>query len=73
MIKVIVNKLKGFLSTIIFDCQSAFVPNRSIVDNILVAFELIHAMRCNRTGRKGNAALKLDISQAYDRVDWHFL
>ncbi|KAK9084133.1 hypothetical protein Scep_030604 [Stephania cephalantha] len=44
-----------------------------IVDNVLVAFETLHAMRCNKHSKYGNAALKIDISKAYDRVDWGFL
>ena len=49
------------------------VPSRLITDNVLVAYETLHAMHCRRKGKKGSLALKLDISKAYDRVEWDFL
>ena len=39
----------------------------------LVAYELLHTMHSRKKGRKGFLALKLDISKAYDRVEWPFL
>jgi hypothetical protein len=61
--------LKLVLPDIIFLNQSAFVPGRLITDNVLLAYELTHYMQQKKTGLEGFAALKLDMSKAYDRVE----
>ena len=71
--KVIANRLKPMLHSIISDTQSAFIANRLITDNILIAFKSLHHMKNNCIGKKGFTALKLDMSKAYDRVKWIFL
>jgi hypothetical protein len=71
--KVLANILRVLLDKLVSHEQSAFVEGRSILDNALVAIEIIHAMKRRTRGRKGDLALKIDISKAYDRVDWGFL
>ena len=73
MAKVLANRLKGVLLGIISDMQFAFVPGRSICDNILVAFEVIHYIKRKTKGKKGNVALKIDISKLYDWISWTYL
>lgn len=67
--KVFANKLKCVLPNLISIEQSAFIEGRSILDNAMIATEIIHYMRCKTRGKTSDVALKIDISKVYDRVD----
>lgn len=71
--KTIANRLKIVLNDIISSNQSAFVPNRLITDNIIIGYECLNKIRQSRGSRNGLIAMKLDISKAYDRVEWSFV
>lgn len=71
--KCIVNRLRPLLQDIISPSQSAFIPGRLITDNAIIAFECLHAINSNADERSKFCAYKLDLSKAYDRVDWGFL
>lgn len=65
--------MKKVLGSIISSTQLAFVLGRQISDNVLVGYECINAMRNKRRGKTGYVAIKIDMSKAYDRVEWVFL
>nr|GEY67091.1 hypothetical protein [Tanacetum cinerariifolium] len=69
--KIIDNRIKESLKVLISPNQSAFVPGRSIADNILLTQELMHNYHLDRGVAR--CAFKVDIQKAYDTVDWVFL
>ncbi|KAA3449628.1 reverse transcriptase [Gossypium australe] len=71
--KVMVIRMSDILGDCINESQGAFIPGRLISDNVLIAYEVLHSLKMKKSGRKGNFALKLDMSKAYDQVEWNFL
>ncbi|XP_019163057.1 PREDICTED: uncharacterized protein LOC109159400 [Ipomoea nil] len=71
--KMLANRMKRLLKDIVSESQSAFLPGRLIIDNILVAAEISHYLRRKTTGKVGWAALKFHMAKAYDRMEWEFL
>ena len=71
--KVLANRLKPLLPYLISETRGAFLSKRIIIDNILIAYENLHYLKEKRTGKLGYMALKLDVSKAYDWVEWVFL
>ncbi|XP_021996309.1 uncharacterized protein LOC110893511 [Helianthus annuus] len=69
--KIITERLKGCLETLVSINQSAFVPGRRISDNILLTQELMHNYHLNKGPPR--CAFKIDIQKAYDTVSWSFL
>lgn len=73
MLYKLLSRLKDFLPSIVTENHCAFMPDRLIIDNALIAIEIFHTMKSRQKGRCGTIALKLDMSKAYDRVEWGFL
>ncbi|KAA3477768.1 reverse transcriptase [Gossypium australe] len=70
---ILVLRMSALLSDCINKAQGAFIPGRLISDNVLIAYEVLHSLKMKKKGKKGNFALKLDMSKTYDRVEWDFL
>ncbi|XP_071925086.1 uncharacterized protein [Coffea arabica] len=71
--KILVNRLKPILGQCISQNQSAFVPGRQIIDNVLMAHEYIHWLNGKRNGKETYMTVKFDMSKAYDRVEWDLI
>lgn len=71
--KVLANRLKVILPDVVYENQSAFQAGRVITDNVLMAFETLHYTKNHQSGKAGFMALKLDMSKAYDQVEWPYL
>lgn len=70
--KILASRLRKVLELIIHPCQSAFIPNRSINDNIIVNHEIMYYLN-KKKGKRGFMAIKIDLVKAYDRVEWRVL
>ncbi|XP_042959541.1 uncharacterized protein LOC122294687 [Carya illinoinensis] len=69
--KTLVDKLSLILDDAIAPEQGAFVKGRNILENITLTQEMVKLL--HRKNRGGNILMKIDMSKAYDRVNWKFL
>ena len=68
--KVLANRLRSIIGSVISDTQYAFVKGRQILYGILVANEVVDdARRC----KKELLLFKVDFEKAYDSIDWSYL
>ena len=70
--KIIVDRIRPLLGKWISPNQVSFVPGRQISDNIMIAQEILHKCKSSR-GEKGFMAWKIDLSKAYDKLNWTFI
>lgn len=68
--KILVNRLKKVLPSVIDVNQSAFLSGRGMLDSILVANETVDYLKKEK---KSGVFVKVDFEKAYDSVDWKFL
>lgn len=69
--RILVKRLKPILSSLIVPNQTAFVKGRLLVENTVLASELINGYH-KRSGHK-RITLKVDIAKAFDTLSWDFL
>ena len=68
--KILANRIKEVMPILVGETQTAFVHNRQILDNALIANEVVWWLK----KRKFKAILlKLNFQKAYDTVRWSFL
>jgi hypothetical protein len=68
--KVISLRLKPVLPFIISKEQSGYVEGHQIMDNVILAHEVIHSLKSTRTP---GMLIKLDLSKYFDRISWQYM
>ncbi|XP_062086264.1 uncharacterized protein LOC133792379 [Humulus lupulus] len=69
--KILCSRLSEVLSYLINSNQGAFIKRRYIAYNIIILQDLIRGY--NRKGILARCVMKIDLSKAYDTIDWNFL
>ena len=68
--KILTTRLTDIMDDIVDRSQTAFMKGRIILDNVLVAHEIIHYARVQK--QKG-ILVKIDFEKAYDKINWDFI
>lgn len=66
--KIITSRLKDLMPRMISLNQGAFVEGRWIVDNTILAHELVHKVKQFK-GTSGLMVAKIDLKKAFDRLE----
>lgn len=69
--KIIVQRLRPLLPSLISPLQAAFLEGRRASDNVVIAQELIYSLR-RRKGKEGYMIVKIDLGKAYDRLSSNY-
>lgn len=69
--KILARRLEKVLPVMVSPSQSAFVKGRLLVENVLLATEMVHGFGSKNSSPRG--LLKVDIRKAFDSVSWPFI
>jgi len=64
--KILSRRLRGVVSELVGETQTAFVNGRQILDGALIANETVHWLKKKK---KEGVLLKLDFQKAYDTIN----
>ena len=67
--KILATRMKIIMGRLILDLQGVFVLRNQILDNMIIVQESIHS---SMEKRKQGMAIKLDMENAFDRVNHFF-
>jgi hypothetical protein len=68
--KVIENRLKPLLPSLMLQEQASFVEGRQIMDNIIQAHDIIHTLKLQK---RGGMLIQLDLTKDYEKISWHYM
>jgi hypothetical protein len=69
--KILSNRMLPIVDSMVSRIQSAFIPGRNIVENVLLAQELVR--NYHRKDGKPRCTMKIDLMKAYNSVNWNFI
>lgn len=69
--RLLVRRLKPILPSLILPSQTAFIKDKLLVENTILAGELINGYHKNKGSKK--ITIKVDIAKAFDTFSWEFL
>lgn len=61
--------MKPLLHNIISSNQSAFIPGRAFQDNIIIAHEMFHALKLNKSFHDVDVAVNINLNKAYNKLE----
>ena len=70
--KILVQRLRPLMPSLISPMQAAFLAGRKGTDNVIIAQELIYSLK-KRKGSDEYMVVKIDLAKAYDRSEWSFV
>jgi len=68
--KLMADRLKSVLPSIIYQEQIGYVEGRQITDSIILTEELLHSLKAKRSP---GMLIQLDLSKAFDRISWQYM
>jgi len=68
--KVVANRLKPLLPSLVSMEQAGYMEERQILNNIIQDHEVVHSLNINR---KAGMIMQLDIAKAYDKLSWNYI
>ncbi|XP_021631810.1 uncharacterized protein LOC110629204 [Manihot esculenta] len=71
--KLLTLRLQPLMDSIVGSEQNAFIKGHLISDNVLICHEIMHSLKLKKHGKSAGMAIKLDVSKAYECMEWSFL
>lgn len=68
--KVIANRLKPLLPTLVSKEQTRYVEGRQILNNIFNVNKVVHSLKRNKNA---GMIIQLDLEKAYDKLSWSYI
>lgn len=69
--KLLERRIQNLLPEMIQKNQTAFIKDRQILENVLLASELVQGYNTNEILKRG--MLKIDLQKAFDSIEWSFI